>query len=224
MAEEGKDLSVVVDFSSATMSVCRAHLTKTVPAGLSTHHFAYTSSIHLVRFAVLPGAGSLLACIPEYRPLPFIPLNSFTYPRLRRGRAQPALGPSAALYPPGPASTSPGAACLDILKPGLAVRRATTDACAATESQSNQDLTSAVPPPPPAPLRPDLAALIFCLPVEVAFRCVMAQFESNTVPLLTEQHHITYRAASFRIFFIRLAELLIYVCLVLRSPATHSAA
>ena len=53
--------------------------------------------------------------------------------------------------------------------------------------------------------------MVVCLLVDVAFRGVITEFETIATPLLTEQHHLTYGAASFRISFIGLAGPLIYV-------------
>ena len=53
--------------------------------------------------------------------------------------------------------------------------------------------------------------MIFCLLVNVAFRGVIAEFEAISTPFLMEHHHLTYSAASFRISFIGLPGLLIYM-------------
>lgn len=71
---------VIVGFGSATMSVCRAHLTRAVVPALRTHHFAYLSALQFIGFAVLPGAGGALVLLPEFTLFPFMSFNGFTYP------------------------------------------------------------------------------------------------------------------------------------------------
>lgn len=77
------------------------------------------------------------------------------------------------------------------------------------ESDPNLDLQSDMPSPP----RLDVTAMVVCLLVNLVFHGVNAKFETIATPFLMEQHHLTNGTASFRISFIRLARLLIYVSL-----------
>lgn len=173
---------IFVGFGSATMSVCRAHLTRAVPASLRTHHFAYLSALQFIGFAVLPGAGGLLALLPEHRPWSWLRFDGFTYPAyvlVFCNIFSVLLIHTLYFNPPESAPRSR----------------------AATASANDEALNHG----------PDVLALIVCLLVNVVFRGVVAQFETVSTPFLMEQFDMTYGGASFRISMIGFFGLFVYL-------------
>lgn len=173
---------IIVGFGSATMSVCRAHVTRAIHSNIRTHHFAYLSATQFVGFAVLPGVGGLLALLPEYLPLPFLPLNGYTYPAyvLVFANFLGILLIHSFYFNPPP------------------TRNANNIQFHSSQSDSS-------------PFRPDTVALVVCLLVNVAFRGVVAEFETVSTPFLMEQYHISYGAASMYISVIGLFGLVVYL-------------
>lgn len=172
---------IIVGFGSATMSVCRAHLTRAVPSSLRTHHFAYLSALQFIGFAVLPGFGGLLALLPELHPLPFLRFNGFTYPAYVLVICNLlCMMLIYSLYfdpPPSPPRRRP-------------------------QASANGEIVDH---------GPDVFALVVCLLVNVAFRGVVAEFETVSTPFLMEQFGITYGGASFRISTIGFFGLFVYL-------------
>lgn len=172
---------IIVGFGSATMSVCRAHLTRAVPPSLRTHHFAYLSALQFIGFAVLPGAGGLLALLPEYDLAPWFKFNGFTYPAYVLAVCNViSVLLIYTLYFNPPDS-------MPQRRPPL--------------NSSEQ----------PVERGPDVLALVVCLLVNVVFRGVVAEFETVSTPFLMEQFGMTYGGASFRISLIGFFGLFIYV-------------
>lgn len=173
---------IIVGFGSATMSVCRAHLTRAVPSSLRTHHFAYLSALQFIGFAVLPGAGGLLALLPEQRPWPWLSFDGFTYPAyvlVFCNILSVLLIHSLYFNPPESATRSR----------------------VPTASATHQPLQHG----------PDVLALVVCLLVNVVFRGVVAEFETVSTPFLMEQFGMTYGGASFRISLIGVFGLFVYL-------------
>ncbi|CAN8077127.1 unnamed protein product [Agarophyton chilense] len=177
---------VVVGFGSATMSVCRAHVTRAIPTTIRTHHFAYLSALQFVGFAVLPGFGGFLATLSEYDPLPFLSFNGFTYPAFLLVFCN--IVAAAVVYmfyldPPAFSSRLP--------EPH------------STSVPVDDDDTS---------LNPDAFALLVCLLVNVVFRGVVAEFETISTPFLMEQYALDYSAASYGISIIGFFGFFVYLC------------
>lgn len=172
---------IVVGFGSATMSVCRAHLTRAVPSSLRTHHFAYLSALQFIGFAVLPGAGGLLALLPAYDPSSWVKFNGFTYPAYVLVISNViSIILIYILY-------------LNPLEPSYRRRQA---------GNSSEE---------PVERGPDVFALIVCLLVNVVFRGVVAEFETVSTPFLMEQFGMTYGGASFCISIIGFFGLFVYL-------------
>lgn len=180
---------IIVGFGSATMSVCRAHVTRTIPLMLRTHHFAYLSALQFIGFAVLPGLGGLLAKLPHLKPLPFMPLNSFTYPAYVLVVCNFVAIILVQMFYFNP--------------PDALQMRALRD----THAQQ----THADPSVQPSSLAPDALALLVCLLVNVVFRGVVAEFETISTPFLMEQFDLTFAQASFRISLMGFFGLLVYL-------------
>lgn len=209
---------VVVGFGSATMSVCRAHLTRAVPARVRTHHFAYLSALQFVGFAVLPGAGGLLARVPEFAPAPGLDFNGYTYPAwVLVGANLLAVVAIFGLYvdppaqrprppPPNYGATQPasGAAASPHMEPvrGLAAAtRGSTASLALIERGGDSATTASA----------DSVALIICLLINVSFRGIVAELETVTTPFLMEHYEMDYESASYYIAVIGLLGLAVYL-------------
>lgn len=197
---------IIVGFGSATMSVCRAHITRAVPSGLRTHHFAYLSALQFIGFAVLPGAGGLLAMIPESSLMPGVNLNGFTYPAYVLVFCN--ILAAAMIYmmyfdpPPAtqPTRTQP---------PPQPPQQQTTSA----QAVSTTSLPQPVPPAPATEpsLSPDTIALIVCLLVNVTFRGIVAELETVATPFLMEKYTLNYQRASFLISIVGFFGLGVYL-------------
>lgn len=174
---------VIVGFGSATMSVCRAYLTRAIPVQLRTHHFAYLSALQFIGFAVLPGAGGLLALLPEYSIFSFMALNGFTYPAYCLVFCN--LISVVLLY------------CFFFDPPESSPRNRTPNDGEASDDDSV--------------IRPDVVALVVCLLVNIVFRGVVAEFETVSTPFLMEHFDMTYGQASFDISLIGFFGLFVYL-------------
>eukprot|EP00178_Gracilaria_changii_P007298 TRINITY_DN232_c2_g1_i1.p1 TRINITY_DN232_c2_g1~~TRINITY_DN232_c2_g1_i1.p1 ORF type:complete len:623 (+),score=145.43 TRINITY_DN232_c2_g1_i1:426-2294(+) len=182
---------VVVGFGSATMSVCRAHITRAIPTEIRTYHFAYLSALQFVGFAVLPGLGGLLATLPEYKPLPWLPFNGFTYPAYLLVLCNMlAVAVVYMFYFDPPRSAA---------------------AAAAAAEQAPEAPHASVALAERASLPPDAFALLVCLLVNVVFRGVVAELETVCTPFLMEQYALHYASASYRISAMGFVGLLVYV-------------
>lgn len=225
---------IVVGFGSATMSVCRAHLTRAIPARIRTHHFAYLSALQFIGFAVLPGLGGMLALLPEFRPLSFLVLNGFTYPAYVLVFANllaaflvgefyidpPQPQPRSISRPPTrPPSRVPSA--VRINEAALEAQRSNQ---ATGTSFPNGSFTPANDSRPQAfvpteleqideeePPSPDAIGLAICLLVNVVFRGVIAEFETVSVPFLMEQFGVTYGVGSFYLSVLGFIGLVVYL-------------
>lgn len=172
---------IIVGLGSATMSVCRAHVTRSVPSSCRTHHFAYLSALQFIGFAVLPGVGGLMAMIPELNFFNgLLKLNGFTYPAfvlVASNFVSVFLIYSFYLDPPSN---------------GTRRRRSETDNAEPSAS-------------------PDFWAMVVCLLVNVVFRGVVAEFETVSTPFLMEQYGLSYGEASIRISIIGFFGLFVYL-------------
>lgn len=195
---------VVVGFGSATMSVCRAHLTRAVPQRTRTHHFAYLSALQFVGFAVLPGVGGLLAQVPELRPLPILVLNGFTYPAWLLVLCNLlVLFAIYALY----------------LNPPSRRTRAVPVSYGATSSQPHGGLQPSRPPVTSISMledstddrSADFVALVVCLLINVSFRGIVAELETVSTPFLMERYGVTYSGASYYITAMGFLGLAVYL-------------
>ncbi|PXF41573.1 Major facilitator superfamily domain-containing protein 8 [Gracilariopsis chorda] len=176
---------IIVGFGSATMSVCRAHVTRTIPLLLRTHHFAYLSALQFIGFAVLPGLGGLLAKLPHFKPLPFIPFNSFTYPAYVLIFCNFVAIMFVQMFYFNPPD--------------------------ALHMRAQRDPEQPDPSVQPFSLTPDALALLVCLLVNIVFRGVVAEFETISTPFLMEQFGLTFAQASFRISLMGFFGLLVYL-------------
>ena len=173
---------IIVGFGSATMSVCRAHLTKAVPSDIRTHHFAYLSALQFIGFAILPGLGGLMASLPEKDPLPFIAFNGYTYPAYFLVICN--LLSMALIYS-------------FYFNPPESIQRRRVSPSTSDSDESEQS--------------PDFYALVICLLVNITFRGVIAEFETVSTPFLMEQYNMGYSGASFRISLIGFFGLFVYL-------------
>lgn len=201
---------VIVGLGSATMSVSRAHVTRTVPSAIRTPHFAYLSGLQFIGFAVLPGLGGLLAMLPEVNVIPFLPLNGYTYPALLLLLAN--LVCMVIVYgiyidpPPSVPSSSPMMS--SVTSHGLESTSPTTNSTNNSATIPNSpDVT-----PVAQTITPDLVAMSICLLVNVVFRGVIAEFETVSVPFLMEQYGLSFSKSSFFLSGIGFIGLLIYLC------------
>lgn len=190
---------VVVGFGSATMSVCRAHLTRAVPQRTRTHHFAYLSALQFVGFAVLPGVGGLLAQLPEKRPLPFLTFNGFTYPAW----VLVVCNVLAILAIYG-----------FYLNPPARARLATnnTQSYGATSRMPAwNSQTSLTMLEEDGDQSADFLALVVCLLINISFRGIVAELETVTTPFLMEHYGISYSTTSYYITAIGFLGLGVYL-------------
>ncbi len=189
---------IIVGFGSATMSICRAHLTRAVPARMRTHHFAYLSALQFVGFAVLPGAGGLLATLPEKAVLPGFVLNGFTYPAWTLVFCNLlAIFLIYAFYfnPPTRQEVAHAAA-------------------AATNNANNYGATAPTTiemPPRHQRRRADLVALTVCLLINVSFRGIVAELETVSIPFLQERFGMGYAESSYYITAVGFLGFFVYI-------------
>ena len=168
----------LVGFSSATVSVCRAHFTKAIVPSQRTHHFAWLSATQFIGFVVLPGCGGALANLPTFHLFGHRSLlvNEYTYPAyvlILCNLLTTFLVFHFYLDPP----------------PADVVNNTTTTTSqeSVISSESNQSLS------------PDFFALTTCLVINMAFRGVVAELETVTVPLMMELYDMRFDKASYYI-------------------------
>lgn len=173
---------VMIGLGCATMSVCRVHLTRAVPSSQRTYHFAYLSALQFVGFAVLPGVGGLLATLPEVRILPFLTLNSFTYPAFVLAVANTAgIMALYSLYLEPPAPLLSGVS--DIEK---------------NDSSETAGL--------------DFGTLVICLLVNITCHGIVTELETVSVPFLLERYAgVSLGRASLYISSIGMSGMFIYL-------------
>jgi len=208
---------VIVGVGSATMSVCRAHVSRAVPKEERTHHFAYLSALQFIGFAVLPGAGGLLAALPEVSLFDgFVQLNSFTYPGLVLVLSNLLaivtlywfyLNAPEQLVAPGKRAAAQDASMR--AKPGGAAEAAgaAADAAAAAvalavaDSEQEQEQEQE---------QPDWLALMVCLLINICFRGVVAELETLASPVLMERFQLSVSSASYTIGTLGSLGLIVY--------------
>lgn len=194
---------VIVGFGSAIMSVCRAHLTRSIPPNVRTYHFAYLSGSQFIGFAVLPGVGGLLSMMPTFRLFSVLPLNGFTYPAYMLVFAN--------------------ALCMFLIRefyidPPLESQsgRISRPPSAQQELYDTNMYESIFGTP-----RLDALALTVCLIVNIVFRGVIAEFETISIPFLMEQYGISYAAGSYFLSGVGFIGLVVYLCLKPISERFH---
>lgn len=181
----------VVGFGSATMSVCRAHLTRAIPPSMRTHHFAYLSGLQFIGFAVLPGLGGIIALLPNVNLFSVFALNGFTYPAYMLMIANIICVALISWYYVDPPRAIPR----------LPSRR----------SMSIQRLNAAGADHHLQPLGPDTFALTVCLLLNLVFRGVIAEFETVTIPFMMEQFDVSFRTGSYFLSAVGFIGLLVYL-------------
>ncbi|KAA8495833.1 Major facilitator superfamily domain-containing protein 8 [Porphyridium purpureum] len=178
----------VVGVGSATMSVCRAHVARATTRETRTTHFAYLSALQFIGFAVLPGAGGILAALPEFGLFGnLFVFNAFTYP-----------GHLLIL------SNIIGIALLhwvyiDAPEQCNLAERIVIE----VKDDTNGKDKSQKPPRPASPEveasdeQPDWLALVACLLINICFRGVVAELETLASPLLMERYGTTVETTSY---------------------------
>jgi len=192
---------IIVGFGSSTMSICRAHLTRAVPVRQRTHHFAYLSALQFVGFAVLPGAGGLLAELPERKIVAGIILNGYTYPAWTLVFCNIfALFFISAFYfnPPTREQIAARNAMISPARNQTANRYGATDMSGSDEENGGQR-------------RADIVALVVCLLINISFRGIVAELETVSTPFLMEQYGMTYANSSYYITAIGCVGLCVYL-------------
>mmetsp|Transcript_14711 Transcript_14711/g.25449 ORF Transcript_14711/g.25449 Transcript_14711/m.25449 type:complete len:409 (+) Transcript_14711:3-1229(+) len=202
---------MVVGIGSATMSICRAHVTRVTPKEQRTFHFAYLSALQFVGFAVLPGMGGVIAMWPETQG---IVLNQFTYP----GYIQIvlnliAIGLLYYVYLDAPEQTKDK----KVKNKQGEVRALPISATTASNSANATNATNGGVPNIESQAeigtngsvqvyisaeesqeedKPDWYALVICLFINLCFRGVVAELETLASPFLMEQFPISLSSAS----------------------------
>ncbi|KAJ8904898.1 hypothetical protein NDN08_001412 [Rhodosorus marinus] len=177
----------VIGFGSATMSVCRAHVTRSLPRERRTYHFAYLSALQFVGFACLPGAGGLMATLPEIGHGAFS-LNEYRYPGYFLILANIiAIAVLMTMYEDPPPNSAQNAT-----------------ASSATASNRNGSSVS-------TRARPDFVALSVCLVINVAFRGIVAQLETVAAPFIMEKFSVSLSTASYYVSCLGFIGLIVYV-------------
>lgn len=186
---------IIVGFGSATTSIARAHIAKSVPQSIRTTHFAYMSGLQFVGIAVLPAFGGMLSLLPHANFGPVM-LNGYTYPAHLLFFANLACVPLIYKYYCNPSVTPPPSP--------LSPRSAPSSPQASFSIPAPSDR---VPLLQPRQVRPsfvrvetqpkaDLIALMMCLLINVVFRGILAALETVSIPFLMEQYSVTYGFAS----------------------------
>lgn len=175
---------VIVGFGSATMSVCRAHITRSTLRNERTYHFAYLSALQFIGFAVLPGAGGLLTALPVFDLGPF-PFNSYSDAGWVLLLANiVVIGLLITVYDDPPMATR-----------STIPRKA--DAESPEQIPNNE---------------PDYLALSACVLINICFRGVVAQLETVAAPFIMEKFSYSMEGASFLITAMGCVGLIIYLC------------
>lgn len=181
---------LLVGLGSATMAVCRAHLTRAVPLRQRTPHFAYLSGLQFVGFAVLPGIGGLMNLLPHVEISSHVKLNGFTYPAYFLVLANAFCVYLVFQYYSNPPPVQPRIP---------SIRSASLQRLNALAEQHQQN-------------RPDVFALVTCLLLNIVYRGVIAEFETISVPFLMEHYDITFEIASYFLSVIGFVGLFVYMC------------
>lgn len=220
---------IIVGLGSATMSVCRAHLARAVPAHMRTHHFAYLSALQFIGFAVLPGLGGILALLPEVKSVPFLPINGFTYPAyvlvfanivcvflirkfyndppqthprsLTRASAQQLPRVPFHVQINGTSFERHSRQPFDYERLRGSADPTAIDLMGESESRGGVNEFSS----------PDVIALIVCLLVNMVFRGTIAEIETVSVPFLMEQYGVSYGTGSFFLSITGSFGLIVYI-------------
>lgn len=194
----------LVGFGSATTSVARAHVTKTVPHHERTHHLAYLSGLQFVGFAVLPVLGGLISLFPAGKLFNLIDLNGFTYPAWILVVANAACAYMVfKLYKSPPCKSRPAQSFEEIssavssqsISPSSSLDSISSDRSAAsqvTTASRERDVLFMQQ----EQQQPDYVALTICLLINLVFRGVLAQLETVSIPFMTEQFGMDYGTAS----------------------------
>lgn len=206
---------IFAGFGSATMSVCRAHLTRTVLPERRTCHFAYLSALQFTGFALLPGVGGLLAELPRFKFLG-LDFNGFTYPAYvlivsnllsivalfywftnpPEQAAMPAPTPPIFVISTSSVSSSASSPFHD---PSDALLSKVGDG-----SLSDEDMLHQATPDS------NTAAIYTCIFVNFTFRGLMAQLETITIPVLMERFDLSFANSSYCISLIGVLGLGVY--------------
>lgn len=183
----------LVGFGSATTSVARAHITKTVPHHERTHHLAYLSGLQFVGFAVLPILGGLISLFPTGSLFNVVDLNGFTYPAWILVIANAACAYMVVrLYKSPPCNSTPAQSLVEITSPVSSQSISPSSSLESIGSGSTAERNMLFT----EQQQPDYVALTICLLINLVFRGVLAQLETVSIPFMTEQFGMDYGTAS----------------------------
>mmetsp|Transcript_9984 Transcript_9984/g.26179 ORF Transcript_9984/g.26179 Transcript_9984/m.26179 type:complete len:336 (+) Transcript_9984:62-1069(+) len=190
---------IIVGFGSATMSVCRAHVTRAVPKSIRTAHFAYLSALQFIGFAVLPAFGGVLAMIPEFEVGPAV-FNDYSYPGYTLVVSNIVAIALLLLFYSNPPRTAPA-------------HTTATPASTLISKPADPEKGEAAPAAPSAGLaeQADKLALTACLFINICFRGSVAQLETVTSPFLLSRYDKSLESASFIIGTIGFFGLIVYL-------------
>lgn len=175
---------VVTGIGSATMSVCRSHISRATPREDRTFHFGYLSGLQFIGFAVLPVMGSVFGILPEFHIGP-VRFNEYTYPAWVLVLANvAAVAATVLLYEDPP---------VGYYRPAEANR--------SQQRQQEQHGADNVP---------RYALLVSCLLINVCFRGVVAEVETVVAPNLMQLFGLSLDKTSFYIGALGIVGLAIY--------------
>lgn len=178
---------LIVGFGSSTMAVCRAHLTRAVPARHRTHHFAYLSGLQFIGFAVLPGFGGLMAKIPTFSFSAVLKFNAYTYPAYFLAVANILCIIAVQMFYLDPLPTRPR-------NPNI--RSASLQRLNTIDMENHS---------------PDTFAIVVCLILNIVFRGVIAEFETISIPFMMEQYGISFSVGSYYLSAVGFLGLIVYL-------------
>eukprot|EP00871_Galdieria_phlegrea_P005017 jgi/Galph1/5516/GphlegSOOS_G4150.1 len=162
---------LLVGFGSATMSVARAHITKTTTVVDRTKHFGYLSAVQFIGFAVLPLASGILAELPSLR------LGAFVFDPLTS---------------PGWTLLVANFICLFLIAVYYYDPGHVKENQSSKDSNGNNSTTSAA-----LSNRPNYSVLAACLFVNVCFRGIIAELETVSSPLMIDMYHVSVADTGF---------------------------
>lgn len=204
---------IFVGFGSSTMSVCRAHLTRTILPEERTHHFAYLSAVQFIGFGVLPGVGGLLTKLPEFRVLGF-GFNGYTYPAyvlvicnivsvfLVLSLFADASDRSN--------STRNAVLVLSTSSTSLSTSEASGES-SPSQAEKEEMLLPGEDPYRTERRKADVRALLSCILVNFTFRGLVAELETVVTPVLMERFNLSYGKSSYYISLVGLLGLGVYI-------------
>lgn len=196
---------MLVGFGSATTSIARAHITKSVSSEDRTCHLAYLSGLQFFGFAVLPIVAGIMAFLPECSILG-MKLNLFTYPAFLLMIANLLCAIIVYKFYTDPVAVEENRlSCDRDTNNHTAVTKYSSISVSIPDTHKGKQSSDNIK-------KPNYSAAILCLLINLVFRGISAQLETISIPFMIEQFHISPSSASIYMGIIGIFGTMLYFC------------